>query len=233
MFFNLIGGEVLGKYIIDKLKDKRIDIDLGGHWENLMDYIKKEYPEFYTWSDKDKDNWILEHFEFKETNWKRVNYLGYGYVREFSDSSKGYRLNTTIRDKKDKEELTDWLQEISTKTATAFERMYLIFYKVEKVMRERKIKSAYNSEGLVDGLLISFELKDDGFSVDFVSLYDEECRIIASFARNSINEPLIPKMGVLDFYGHFGSIVAYTDRLWEEIETSFADWLEDLEENKN
>ena len=42
---------------------------------------------------------------------------------------------------------------------------------------------------------ISFELKDDGFSVDFVSLYDEECRIIASFARNSINEPLIPKMG--------------------------------------
>ena len=40
-------------------------------------------------------------------------------------------------------------------------------------------------------------------------------------------------MGVLDFYGHFGSIVAYTDRLWEEIETSFADWLEDLEENKN
>ncbi len=40
-------------------------------------------------------------------------------------------------------------------------------------MRERKIKTAYNSEGLVDGLLISFELKDDGFSVDFVSLYDE------------------------------------------------------------
>ena len=100
-------------------------------------------------------------------------------------------------------------------------------------MRERKIKTACNSEGLVNGLLISFELKDDGFAVEFVSLYDEECKIIASFARNSINEPLIPEMGRLDFYGHFGSIVAYTDRAWEEVETLFADWLEELEENKN
>ena len=124
-------------------------------------------------------------------------------------------------------------KKIVTKTTTAFERMYLTFYKVEKVMRDNKIKNAYNSEGLVEGLLIFFELKDDGFAVDFVSLYDEECKIIASFARNSINEPSIPKMGVLDFYGHFGSIVAYTDRLWEEIETSFADWLEELVENKN
>ena len=233
MFFNLIGGKVLGKYIIDKLKDKRIDIDLGGHWENLMDYIKKEYPDFYTWSDKEKDNWILEHFEFKDTAWKRVNYLGHGYVREFSDSSKGYRLNTAIRDKKDKERLSDWLQEIATKTTTAFERMYVIFYKVEKVMRENKVETAYISEGLVEGSLVSFELKDDGFVVDFVSLYDEECKIIASFARNSINEPLIPKMQLLEFYSHFGSIVAYTDRLWEEIETSFADWLEELVKNKD
>ena len=70
----------MGKYIIDKLKDKRIDIDLGGHWENLMDYIKAEYPSLYTWSEKEKDRWILDSFEFKESRLERANYLDYSYV---------------------------------------------------------------------------------------------------------------------------------------------------------
>ena len=218
----------MGKYIIDKIKDKRIDIDLGGHWENLMDYIKKEYPQFYAWSDKEKDNWILGNFEFKETRLEREGYLDYSYVRNFSDGYKGYRLNTTIRNQKDQEELTDWLQEIATKSVPAFEKLYAIFYEVEKVMREKKLKTIRVPDYELDGMLLSFELTNGVFTVDFTSLYDESCRCVASFTRESVNEPLVPKVSLLDFYAHFGSIVSFTDRYWQEEQDFFLDWLKEL-----
>lgn len=161
----------MGKYIIDKLKDKRIDIDLGGHWENLMDYIKAEYPSFYTWSDKEKDRWILDSFEFKESRLERANYLDYGYVREFSDGSKGYRLNTNIRNDNDKEELDYWLQGIAKKTTTALERLYAIFYSAEKFMRERKIERINSADDVIEGLYVSFVLENDVFVVEFVSMF--------------------------------------------------------------
>lgn len=219
----------MGKYIIDKIKDKRIDIDLGGHWENLMDYIKKEYPQFYAWSDKEKDNWILGNFEFKETRLEREGYLDYSYVRNFSDGYKGYRLNTTIRNQKDQEELTDWLQEIATKSVPAFEKLYAIFYEVEKVMREKKLKTIRVPDYELDGMLLSFELTNGVFTVDFTSLYDESCRCVASFTRESVNEPLVPKISLSDFYAHFGSIVSFTDRYWKEEKDFFLDWLKELD----
>ena len=219
----------MGKYIIDKTKDKRIDIELGGHWENLMDYIKKEYPQFYAWSDKEKDNWILENFEFKETRLEREGYLDYSYVREFSDGHKGYRLNTTIRNKNDKEELTDWLQEIATKSVPALEKLYTIFYEVEKVMREKKLKTIRVPDYELNGMFLSFELTNGVFTVDFTSLYDESCRCVASFTRESVNEPLVPKISLLDFYAHFGSIVSFTERYWKEEKDFFLDWLKELD----
>lgn len=218
----------MGKYIIDKIKDKRIDIDLGGHWENLMDYIKKEYPQFYAWSDKEKDNWILGNFEFKETRLERINYLNLEYVHTFSDNTKGYKLNTAIRNQKDQEELTDWLQEIATKSVPAFEKLYAIFYEVEKVMREKKLKTIRVPDYELDGMLLSFELTNGVFTVDFTSLYDESCRCVASFTRESVNEPLVPKVSLLDFYAHFGSIVSFTDRYWQEEKDFFLDWLKEL-----
>lgn len=223
----------MGKYIIDKLKDKRIDIDLGGHWENLMDYIKVEYPSFYTWTDKEKDRWILDSFEFKESRLERANYLDYSYVREFSDGSKGYRLNTNIRNDNDKEELDYWLQGIAKKTTTAFERLYAIFYNAEKVMRERKIERINSTDNVIQDLYVSFELENDVFVADFISMYDETCRTVASFSRNSVNEPLVPKMELLDFYDYFGGIISYTDRAWEEIESSFTTWLDKIEDEKD
>lgn len=221
----------MGKYIIDKLKDKRIDIDLGGHWENLMDYIKAEYPSFYTWTDKEKDRWILDSFEFKESRLERANYLDYGYVREFSDGSKGYRLNTTIRNDNDKEELDYWLQGIAKKTTTALERLYAIFYSAEKFMRERKIARINSADDVIEGLYASFALENDVFVVEFISMFDESCRTVVSFTRNSINEPLVPKVELLDFYNYFSGIIAYTDRAWEEIESSFEERLEELEKD--
>lgn len=218
----------MGKYIIDKLKDKRIDIDLGGHWENLMDYIKAEYPSFYTWSDKEKDRWILDSFEFKESRLERANYLDYGYVREFSDGSKGYRLNTTIRNDNDKEDLDYWLQGIAKKTTTALERLYAIFYSAEKFMRERKIARINSADDVIEGLYVSFVIENDVFVVEFVSMFDESCRTVASFTRNSVNEPLVPKVELLDFYNYFSGIIAYTDRAWQEIESSFEERLEEL-----
>ena len=219
----------MGKYIIDKIKDKRIDIDLGGHWGNLMDYIKKEYPQFYAWSDKEKDNWILGNFEFKETRLERTNYLNLEYVHTFSDSTKGYKLNTAIRNQKDQEELTDWLQEIATKSVPAFEKLYAIFYEVEKVMREKKLKDIHVPDYELEGMLLSFELTNGVFTVDFTSLYDESCRCVASFTRESVNEPLVPKISLLDFYAHFGSIVSFTDRYWKEEKDFFLDWLKELD----
>jgi hypothetical protein len=219
----------MGKYIIDKIKDKRIVIDLGGHWENLMDYIKKEYPQFYVWSDKEKDNWILENFEFKEIRLEREGCLDYSYVRNFSDGYKGYRLNTTIRNQKDQEELTDWLQEIATKSVPAFEKLYTIFYEVEKVMREKKLKNIRVPDYELDGMLLSFELTNGVFTVDFTSLYDESCRCVASFTRESVNEPLVPKISLSDFYAHFGSIVSFTDRYWKEENDFFLNWLKELD----
>ena len=218
----------MGKYIIDKLKDKRIDIDLGGHWENLMDYIKKEYPSFYELTDKEKDRWILDSFEFKESRVERADYLDYSYVREFSDGSKGYRLNTSIRDKNDKEELDYWLQGIAKKTTTALDRLYVIFYSAEKVMRERKIERINSADDVIEGLYVSFVLENDVFVIEFVSMFDESCRTVASFTRNSINEPLVPKVELLDFYNYFSGIIAYTDRAWQEIESSFEERLEEL-----
>lgn len=218
----------MGKYIIDKLKDKRIDIDLGGHWENLMDYIKAEYPSFYTWTDKEKDRWILDSFEFKESRLERANYLDYSYVREFSDGSKGYRLNTNIRNDNDKEELDYWLQGIAKKTTTALERLYAIFYSAEKFMRERKIERINSADDVIESLYVSFVLENDVFVVEFVSMFDEPCRAVASFTRNSINEPLVPKVELLDFYNYFSGIIAYTDRAWEEIESYFEESLEEL-----
>ena len=223
----------MGKYIIDKLKDKRIDIDLGGHWENLMDYIKKEYPSFYNLSDKEKDSWILDSFEFKESRLERADYLNSSYVREFSDGSKGYRLNTSIRDKNDKEELDYWLQRVARETTTAFERLYIIFYNAEKIMRERKIERISSTDEVIEGLYASFVLENDVFIVDFVSMYDETCRTVASFSRNSVNEPLVPKVGLLDFYSYFGGIIAYTDRAWQEIESSFEERLEEIKQEKD
>lgn len=219
----------MGKYIIDKTKDKRIDIELGGHWENLMDYIKKEYPQFYAWSDKEKDNWILENFDFKETRLERINYLNLEYVHTFSDNTKGYKLNTAIRNQKDKEELTDWLQEIATKSAPAFEKLYTIFYEVEKVMREKKFKTIRVPDYELDGMLLSFELANGVFTVDFTSLYDESCRCVASFTRESVNEPLVPKISLLDFYAHFGRIVSFTERYWKEEKDFFLNWLKELD----
>lgn len=218
----------MGKYIIDKIKDKRIDIDLGGHWENLMDYIKKEYPQFYAWSDKEKDNWILGNFEFKETRLERINYLNLEYVHTFSDNTKGYKLNTAIRNQKDQEELTNWLQEIATKSVPAFEKLYAIFYEVEKVMREKKLKDIHVPDYELEGMLLSFELTNGVFAVDFTSLYDESCRCVASFTRESVNEPLVPKISLSDFYAHFGSIVSFTDRYWQEEKDFFLDWLKEL-----
>lgn len=219
----------MGKYIIDKIKDKRIDIDLGGHWENLMDYIKKEYPQFYAWSDKEKDNWILGNFEFKETRLERINYLNLEYVHTFSDNTKGYKLNTAIRNQKDQEELTNWLQEIATKSVPAFEKLYAIFYEVEKVMRKKKLKTIRVPDYELDGMLLSFELTNGVFTVDFTSLYDESCRCVASFTRESVNEPLVPKISLSDFYAHFGSIVSFTDRYWKEEKDFFLDWLKELD----
>lgn len=220
----------MGKYIIDKTKDKRIDIELGGHWENLMDYIKKEYPQFYAWSDKEKDNWILGNFEFKETRLERINFLNLEYVHTFSDNTKGYKLNSAIRNQKDKEELTDWLQEIATKSVPAFEKLYAIFYEVEKVMREKKLKTIRVPDYELDGMLLSFELTNGVFTVDFTSLYDESCRCVASFTRESVNEPLVPKISLSDFYAHFGSIVSFTERYWKEEKDFFLDWLKELDE---
>ena len=219
----------MGKYIIDKIKDKRIDIDLGGHWENLMDYIKKEYPQFYAWSDKEKDNWILGNFEFKGTRLERINYLNLEYVHTFSDNTKGYKLNTAIRNQKDQEELTNWLQEIATKSVPAFEKLYAIFYEVEKVMRKKKLKTIRVPDYELDGMLLSFELTNGVFTVDFTSLYDESCRCVASFTRESVNEPLVPKISLSDFYAHFGSIVSFTDRYWKEEKDFFLDWLKELD----
>ena len=192
-----------------------------------MDYIKKEYPSFYSLTNTEKDSWILENFEFKESRLERADYLDYSYVREFSDGSKGYRLNTSIRDKNDKEELDYWLQRVAKKTMTAFERLYAIFYNVEKVMREKKIERINNADDVIEGLYVSFILEDDVFIVEFVSMYDESCRTVASFTRNSINEPLIPKVELLDFYSYFGDLIAYTDRVWQEIESSFEARLEE------
>lgn len=150
----------MGKYIIDKLRNKRLDIKTGGHWEYLMEYINKKYPAFHTLSDKDKDSWILENFEFKETRMERVNYLNRGYVREFSDGGKGYKLNTTLRDKEDKKELDSLLETIATKTASCFENLYAFLYDIEKVMRERNLE-AYCTE--IDVVLVSFSLSNGRF----------------------------------------------------------------------
>ena len=171
---------------------------------------------------------ILDSFEFKESRLERANYLDYGYVREFSDGSKGYRLNTTIRNDNDKEELDYWLQEIAKKTTTALERLYAIFYSAENFMRERKIERINSANDVIEGLYVSFVLENNVFVVEFVSMFDESCRTVASFTRNSINEPLVPKVELLDFYNYFSGIIAYTDRAWEEIESYFEESLEEL-----
>lgn len=37
----------MSKFIVDKINDRRIDIDLGGHWEALMNYIKRKSKKQY------------------------------------------------------------------------------------------------------------------------------------------------------------------------------------------
>jgi hypothetical protein len=217
----------MGKYIIDKTKDKRIDIELGGHWENLMEYIKKEYPQFYAWSDKEKDNWILENFEFKETKTERVNYLNRGYVREFSDGGKGYKLNTTLRDKEDKKELDNLLETIATKTSSCFENLYAFLYDIEKVMRKRNLE-AYCTE--IDVVLVSFSLSNGRFSASFSSLYDESRPKFATFTRNSINEPLIPDIYFNDFFIYFSGVLSYHKDFWEREKEAVLEWVKTLEE---
>lgn len=217
----------MGKYIIDKLRNKRLDIETGGHWEYLMEYINQKYPAFQTLSDKDKDSWILENFEFKETKMERVNYLNRGYVHEFSDSSKGYKLNKTLRDKEDKKELDNLLEAIATKTASSFENLYSLLYDIEKVMRERNLET-YCTE--IDVVLISFSLSNGRFSATFSSLYDESRPKFATFTRNSINEPLVPNIYFNDFFIYFSGILSYHKEFWEREKEAMLEWVNTLEE---
>lgn len=217
----------MGKYIIDKLRNKRLDIKTGGHWEYLMEYINKKYPAFHTLSDKDKDSWILENFEFKETRMERVNYLNRCYVREFSDGGKGYKLNTTLRDKEDKKELDNLLETIATKTASCFENLYSFLNDIEKVMRERNLET-YCTE--LDVVLVSFSLSNGRFSASFSSLYDESRPKFATFTRNSINEPLIPDIYFNDFFIYFSGVLSYHKDFWEREKEAMLEWVKELEE---
>lgn len=220
----------MGKYIIDKLRNKRLDIETGGHWEYLMEYINQKYPAFHTLSDKDKDSWILENFEFKETGLELEGYLDYSYVSEFSDGHKGYKLNAEIRNKNDKEELTNWLQEIATKSIPTFEKLYDIFYKVEEFMRKKNLNAVCIPDYDFEGMLLSFELINGVFTVDFTSRYDENCRCIALFTRKGVNEPLVPKINLQDFFTYFNGLLSYHKEFWEREKEAMLEWVKTLEE---
>ena len=101
----------MSKFIVDKINDRRIDIDLGGHWEALMNYINQNYPEFHLWPDKEKDDWILDSFEFGEDKRPLKNWLDRSYVANFSKGSKGYKQDKAMRERNDLKEIAERSEE--------------------------------------------------------------------------------------------------------------------------
>lgn len=192
----------MSKFIIDKINDRRINIDLGGHWEALMNYINQNYPEFHLWSDKEKDNWILDSFEFGEDKRSLKNWLDRSYIANFSKGNNGYKLEKSVREQNDLKEIVRWTQMITQQTENLLNSLYEGLGEIENSMRKYGLDGTYITADELDymGLSASFEIINGCFVATFTRLTSEGCYSVAKFARKAVNDALVNESEVGEFY---------------------------------
>lgn len=201
----------MSKFIVDKINDCRIDIALGGHWEALMNYINQNYPEFHLWPDKEKDDWILDSFEFGEDKRPLKNWLDRSYIANFSKGNNGYKLEKSVREQNDLKEIVHWTQMIAQQTEKFLVKLYAALVQIEISMRGYGLDGTYITADELDymGLSASFEIINGCFVATFTRLTSEDFYSVAKFVRKAVNDALANESEVGEFYSWFD--LAMTD----------------------
>lgn len=223
----------MSKFIVDKINDRRIDIDLGGHWEALMNYINQNYPEFHLWPDKAKDDWILNGFEFGEDKRPLKNWLDRSYVANFSKGSKGYKQDKAMRERNDLKEIVRWTQTAAQQTEKFLGKLYEALDQIEIFMRGYGLDGTYITADELDymGLSASFEIINSCFVVTFTRLTSEDCYSVAKFARKAVNDALVNESEIGEFYSWFD--LAMTDtHTAKSLVANLTNWASKLEKWK-
>lgn len=227
----------MSKFIVDKINDCRIDIALGGHWEALMNYINQNYPEFHLWPDKEKDDWILDSFEFGEDKRPLKNWLDRSYVANFSKGSKGYKQDKTMRERNDLKEIVRWTQTAAQQTEKLLVKIYETLDQIEISMRGYGLDGTYITADELDymGLSASFEIINGCFVATFTRLTSEDCYSVAKFARKAVNDALANESEVGEFYSWFDLAMTDTHTAKSLVAnlTNWASKLDKWKENEN
>lgn len=221
----------MGKFILDKRRDKRVEIDLGGHWENLMTYLRDGYPNFWQLPDDKKDDFILENFVFGEEDWseKRSNeYLDYSYVRNFSTGSKGYRLSEEIRSEKDTAEIASYWSALHEKIMSFSSWLVSELSRLEVAMRDcsRHSLSIKDDELGYLGISGSFELIGGAFCATFTHYSGRECLAVSQYIRDSVNSAMVQKGDLSTFFHWFMPAISNEVGFGDEFRTTFSKWID-------
>lgn len=227
----------MSKFIVDKINDRRIDIDLGGHWEALMNYINQNYPEFYLWPDKEKDDWILNGFEFGEDKRPLKNWLDRSYIANFSKGNNGYKLEKSVREQNDLKEIVRWTQMIAQQTEKFLNSLYAVLGEIESSMRKHRIDGTFITIDELDymSLSASFEIINGCFVATFTRLTSEDCYSVAKFARKAVNDALVNESEIGEFYSWFDLAMTDTHTAKSLVAnlTNWASKLDKWKENEN
>lgn len=223
----------MSKFIVDKIDDRRIDIDLGGHWEALMNYINQNYPEFHLWSDKEKDDWILASFEFGEDKRPLKNWLDRSYIANFSKGNNGYKLEKSVREQNDLKEVIRWTQMVAQQTEKFLNSLYAVLGEIESSMRKHRIEGTYITTDELDymGLSASFEIINGCFIATFTRATVEDCYSVATFTRKEVNKPLVNESEVGEFYSWFDLVIADTNNA-KSLVDNLTNWISKLDKWK-
>ena len=201
----------MSKFIIDKINDRRIDIDLGGHWEAVRNQMNQNYAEFHLCPDKEKDDSILNGFELGEDKRPLKNWLDRSYVANFSKGSKGYKQDKAMRERNDLKEIVRWTQTAAQQTEEFLAKLYAVLDQIEISMRGYGLDGTYIIADELDymGLSASFEIINGCFVATFTRFTSEDCYSVAKFARKAVNDALVNESKVGEFYSWFD--LAMTD----------------------
>lgn len=227
----------MSKFIVDKINDCRIDIDLGGHWETLMNYINQNYPEFHLWSDKEKDDWILASFEFGEDKRPLKNWLDRSYIANFSKGNNGYKLEKSVREQNDLKEVVRWTQIVAQQTEKFLNSLCAVLGEIESSMRKHRIDGTFITIDELDymSLSASFEIINGCFVATFTRLTSEDCYSVAKFARKAVNDALVNESEIGEFYSWFDLAMTDTHTAKSLVAnlTNWASKLDKWKENEN
>lgn len=221
----------MGKYILDRICDRRIDIDTGGHWENLMTYLKSEYPKFWLLSEEKKDDFILENFVFGEEDWsekRSSEWLNREYVSTFSTGTNGYRLSEEIRSRKDLEEVAAYWRLFQDKVTKFSTWLVSELSRLETAMRTKGHESFFIKEDELDYFSVagSFELLGAEFHATFCRNSPTGPYPVARYVRKEVNSAMVQTEDLSTFLHWFTPAIMNEARFGDEFKSALSKWID-------